>query len=157
MGAANVDRGSEKDSAWYSLVSPVLLWRWSRKLYRASCNPRWDMGSPLWPRVKNAEQQWMHLGSPPPKKFKRVYSAGKVMAPIFRDSQEVIMIEQGRTINDAYYAGEMRWLKSPERGKENWLEVFCSCKTTPLPTRHKLPWLLRPNVDLKISSSHIFS
>ena len=61
----------------------------------------------------------MHLGSPPPKKFKRVYSAGKVMAPIFRDSQEVIMIEQGRTINDAYYAGEMRWLKSPERGKEN--------------------------------------
>ena len=64
-------------------------------------------------------KQWKHLGSPPPKKFKRVYSAGKVMASIFWDSQGVIMIEQGRTINDAYYAGEMRWLKSPDRGKEN--------------------------------------
>ena len=40
----------------------------------------------------------------PPKKFKRVYSAEKVMALIFKDSQGVIMIdflEQGRTINGA--------------------------------------------------------
>ena len=40
----------------------------------------------------------------PPKKFKRVHSAGKVMASIFRDSQNVIMIEyleQGRTVNCA--------------------------------------------------------
>ena len=64
-------------------------------------------------------KQWKHLGSPPTKKFKRVYSAEKVMVSIFRDSQGVIMIEQGRTINDAYYAGEMRRLKSPERGEEN--------------------------------------
>ena len=27
--------------------------------------------------------------------------------------------------------------------------VFCSCRTTPLPTCHKLPWLLRLNADLK--------
>ena len=47
----------------------------------------------------------------PPKKFMRVHSAGKVMASIFWDSQGAIMIdylEQGRTINGAYYAGELR-------------------------------------------------
>ena len=39
--------------------------------------------------------------------------AGKVMASIFWDGQGVIMIdilEQGRTINVAYYAGELRRL-----------------------------------------------
>ena len=36
------------------------------------------------------------------------------MASIFWDSQGVIMIdylEQGRMINGAYYAGELRWLR----------------------------------------------
>ena len=50
----------------------------------------------------------------PPKKFKVVHSAGKATASIVWDSQGVIMIDslqQGRTINRAYYAGEMRWLR----------------------------------------------
>ena len=50
----------------------------------------------------------------PPKKFKRASSAGKAMAPVFWDSQEVIMIDylqQGRTINGAYYAAELRRLR----------------------------------------------
>ena len=69
-------------------------------------------------------KQWKHPGSPPPKKFKRVHSAGKVMASIIWDSQGVIMIgylEQGHTINGASYAGELRWLhqESQERGQEN--------------------------------------
>ena len=45
------------------------------------------------------------------KKFKRIHSAGKVMASIFWNSQGVIMIdclEQGPTINGAYYADELR-------------------------------------------------
>ena len=36
------------------------------------------------------------------------------MTSIFRDSQWVVMInylEQGRMINSAYYAGELRWLR----------------------------------------------
>ena len=41
-------------------------------------------------RMQN--KQWKHTDSPPPKKFKRVYSAGKGMASIFWDSQVVIMI-----------------------------------------------------------------
>ena len=49
----------------------------------------------------------------PPMEVKMVHSSGKVMASIFWDSQGVIMtdyLEQGRTINDAYYAGELRRL-----------------------------------------------
>ena len=58
-------------------------------------------------------KRWKHPGSLPPKKFKRVHLAGKVMASIFWDSQFVITIdnlEQGRIINGAYYAGELRQL-----------------------------------------------
>ena len=46
----------------------------------------------------------------PPKKFKRVSSAGKVIDTTFWDSQGIIMVdylEEGRTINDAYYAEEL--------------------------------------------------
>ena len=56
------------------------------------------------------EATWLTL----PKKFKMVNSAGKGVASIFWDSQEVIMIdylEQGRTINGAYYAGKLRQLR----------------------------------------------
>ena len=53
---------------------------------------------------KKLEPPWLT----PPKKFKRVHSAGKVMTSIFWDSQGVVIIyylEQGRAINNAYYAG----------------------------------------------------
>ena len=65
------------------------------------------------PESKMQRKQWKHPSSPPPKKFKRLHSAGKGMASIFWDSQGVIMIdylEQGRKINGAYYAGELSWL-----------------------------------------------
>ena len=46
------------------------------------------------------------------------------MASIFWDCQGVIMIayfKQGRTINGAYYAGKLRWLRQEiaKRGEEN--------------------------------------
>ena len=59
-------------------------------------------------------KQRKHPGSPHPKKFKRVHSAGKVIASIFWDSQGVIMIdylERCRMINGAYYAGKIRRLR----------------------------------------------
>ena len=65
------------------------------------------------PEAKKQSMQWKHLGSPNPKKFKRVSSAGKVMASIFWYSQCVIMVdyfEEGRTMNGAYYAEELRRL-----------------------------------------------
>ena len=47
-----------------------------------------------------------------PVKFKRVSSAGKVMAFIFWDSQGIIMdyLEEGCRINGVYYAEELRQL-----------------------------------------------
>ena len=59
-------------------------------------------------------KQWTQPGLPTPKKFERVHSAGKVMTSIFCNSQGVIMIdclEQGCTLNGAYYAGKLRWLR----------------------------------------------
>ena len=41
---------------------------------------------------KMQSKQWKHPDSTPPKKFKRVHSAGKVMASIFGDCQGEIMI-----------------------------------------------------------------
>ena len=63
---------------------------------------------------KLQSKQWKHPSSSPPKKFKRVHSAGKVMASIFWDNQGVLIIdylEQGCTIKRAYYADELRWLR----------------------------------------------
>ena len=74
-------------------------------------------------------KQWNHPASPPPKKFKRVHSAGKVMASVFWESQGVIVIdylEQGRTINGAYYAGEMRWLRQDMARKRQKTDLPCS-------------------------------
>ena len=45
------------------------------------------------PESKVLRKQWKHPGAPPHKKFNRGYSAGKVMASIFWDSQGVIMID----------------------------------------------------------------
>ena len=76
------------------------------------------------PESKMQSKQWKHPGLPPPNKFKRVHSAVKVMALIFRDSQGLIIIdylEQGHTISSADYTGELRQLgqELQERGEEN--------------------------------------
>ena len=65
------------------------------------------------PESKIQSKQWRHPGSHLSEKFKKVNSAGKVMALIFWDSQSVIIMDylvQGRTINGAYYPGELRRL-----------------------------------------------
>jgi hypothetical protein len=72
------------------------------------------MGPSLDPESKKQSMQWNHPGSPPPKKFKMVPSAGKMMASILLDSLGIIMIdylEQGCTINCSYYADELRRLR----------------------------------------------
>ena len=65
------------------------------------------------PAAKKQSMQSKHCGSLPPKKFRRVFSAGKVIASIFWDSQGFIMVdylEEGHIINGAYYAEELRQL-----------------------------------------------
>ena len=56
------------------------------------------------------------------------------MAYIFWDSQGISMVDyldEGCTINGAYYAEGQRWLRQEivkKKEEESWLEVFCSCK-----------------------------
>ena len=62
------------------------------------------------PEAKKQGMQWKHPGSPLLRNL-RVSSAGKVMTSMFLGSQVVIMVdylEEGRTINDAYYAETVR-------------------------------------------------
>ena len=85
---------------------------------------------------------WKHPGSSPIKKFKRVSSAGTVMASIFWDSQALSWWIS--TINCAYYT-ELRWLHQEIVKKRRGLKMFCSCKIMHQPTTLKLLWLLRIN------------
>ena len=64
------------------------------------------------PEAKKQSIQWKHPVTPP-KKFKRVSSAKKMIAAIFWNSQGVIMVdllEEGGMIKDANYAEEPKQL-----------------------------------------------
>ena len=57
--------------------------------------------------TKEQSKQWTLPGEPALKKAKTVPSAGKVMATIFWDSQDMIFIdypEKGKTVTGQYYA-----------------------------------------------------
>ena len=88
---------------------------------------------------KAVSMQWKHPGSLPPRKFKRVASAGKVMASIFWNNQGIIMVgylEEGHTINGAYYAEELRWLHQEIETKRRVVMVAatkCSFEVLPHP------------------------
>ena len=72
------------------------------------------------PETKIQSKQWKHVTSPQPKKYKQVPSAGKVMASVFWDSRDIIMIDylqKGQTINGAYYAEELRQLRAAIKDK----------------------------------------
>ena len=45
------------------------------------------------PEAKKQSMQWKHPGWPPPKKFNRVSSAGKMMIFFWGDSQGIIMMD----------------------------------------------------------------
>jgi len=76
------------------------------------------------PESKAQSMAWKHVTSPPPRKFRVVASARKVMATVFWDSEGVVLtdyLEHGRTITGTYYAdliGKCRAaLKEKRRGK----------------------------------------
>jgi len=52
------------------------------------------------PETKQQSKQWKHATSPTPVKFRKIASAGKIMASVFWDSEGVLMIgylERGKT------------------------------------------------------------
>lgn len=76
------------------------------------------------PKTKLQSKEWKHVTSPTPVKFRKIASAGKVMASVFWDSEGVLMIdylERGKTVTGNYYAELIRKLrtviKEKRRGK----------------------------------------
>lgn len=76
------------------------------------------------PESKQQSMEWHHKGSPPPRKFRVVPSAGKIMATIFWDADGILMVdflERGHTITGFYYANLISKLheriKEKRRGK----------------------------------------
>lgn len=76
------------------------------------------------PETKQQSMQWKHPNSPRDVKFRKIASAGKVMASVFWDAQGVILVdylERGRTITGIYYTELLQKLrqaiKEKRRGK----------------------------------------
>ena len=67
---------------------------------------------------------WKHTSSPPPKKFKTVPSAGKVMATVFWDREGVLLLdfmEPGATITSGTYCSTLQKLRKAIRRKRQGL------------------------------------
>lgn len=76
------------------------------------------------PETKAQSKEWKHSDSPPPRKFKVVPSAGKVLLSVFWDAQGIILtdyLQKGASITGAYYANLIAKLraalKEKRRGK----------------------------------------
>jgi len=70
----------------------------------------------LRPSCKSLQSKaWKHPTSPPPVKFRKIVSTGKVMACVFLDSEGVLMIdclERGKTVTGVNYAKLLRKLRA---------------------------------------------
>jgi [histone H3]-lysine36 N-dimethyltransferase SETMAR len=76
------------------------------------------------PESKRQSMEWRHQGSPPPKKFRVIPSAGKILSTVFWDFEGVLFVDylpKGKTINGQYYANLIPQLreaiKEKRRGK----------------------------------------
>jgi len=72
------------------------------------------------PETKQQSKQWRHVTSPTPVKFRKIAPAGKIMASVFWDSEDVLMIsylERGKTVTGVYYAELIRKLRSAIKEK----------------------------------------
>jgi len=91
------------------------------------------------PETKQQSKQWKHVTSPTPVKFRKIASAGKIMASVFWDSEGVLMIgylERGKTVTGVYYAELIRKLRSAIKEKRCGKSMCCFIMHLPTP----LPW-----------------
>ncbi|GFW20344.1 histone-lysine N-methyltransferase SETMAR [Trichonephila clavipes] len=76
-------------------------------------------GDEIWchhyePGTKRDSMQWKHASSPPPKKFRAVKSAGKVLLTVFFDVQGPLLVEfleHRKSINSDAYCETLRRLR----------------------------------------------
>ena len=88
--------------------------------------------------------EWWHSGSPHPKKFWVQKSAGKVLALIFWDQDDILLIDyltKGQIINAEYYSYLLMQLKDilKEEAMGRSPRGSCSCATMPWLTGHLHP------------------
>ena len=96
---------------------------------------------------KMQSKQWKHPGSPTRWFIQQKRWWPQSLGKVKRWSWLMLIFWARMHIMQTNWGGYAR--KSQERCEENWLAVFCSFRTTSLSTHHKLPWMLRQNVDLK--------
>ena len=97
--------------------------------------------------TKQQTMEWWHRASPCPKKFRVQKSAGKVLALIFWDQDDILLIDylpKGQTINGEYYLSLLVQLKDLLNGKmpregHKSPRGSCSCMTMPRLTGHLQP------------------
>ena len=74
------------------------------------------------PETKIQSMQWKHEGSPSPKRFKVLPSAGKVLLSVFWDAQDVIMVDylqREAKITGLYYADLIHKLRDAIKEKHH--------------------------------------
>ena len=72
------------------------------------------------PETKQQSKQWKHVTSSTPVKFRKIASAGKVMASVFWDSEGVLMndyLKRKKTVTGVYYPELIRKLRSAIKEK----------------------------------------
>ena len=70
--------------------------------------------------MKQQSKQWKYALSPPPKKVKAVWSAGKVMSSVYWNAKGILLIDYlpiGQTITGQYYANLLDQLQEKIREK----------------------------------------
>jgi len=70
------------------------------------------------PETKQQSMEWRHSGSPRSKQFRVQKSAGKVLASIFWDQDDILhhdYLPKGQTINTEYYSSLLVQLKENRR------------------------------------------
>ena len=120
--------------------------------------------------------EWRHSGSPRPKKFRVQKSAGKVLASIFWDQDDILLIDclpKGQTINAEYNSSLLVWCNwrtfwrknaSVREGHQGGLVLARQCPGSPgtcNPEENGLPGLVvswSPTLfsDLAPSDYHLF-
>jgi len=90
------------------------------------------------PETKQQSVEWLHSGLSRPKKFRVQKCAGKVLAPILWDQDDIDYLPKGQTINAEYYSSLLVQLKDilkekrrPREGQQRGLVLARQCPGSP--------------------------
>jgi len=104
------------------------------------------------PEIKQQSVEWRHSGSPHPKKFRVQKCAGKFLATIFWDQEDILLIDylpKDQTINAECYSSLLVQLKDILRGKRRgkFTKGVLFLNDRALATQKKLTYLCFHGLD----------